>query len=170
MRFSRQEYWSGLPCPPPGDLPNQEIELGSPALQADSSPSEPPGKPNTLAAPQFSGVLTQWKLGEEDKRSCWIISYNCFRSNKLPRWLCSKEPACQCRRCRFNPWVRKIPRRREWQPTPVFLPGEFHGQRSLVGYSSLGRKESETTERLTHTHTYTHIQSINIGFPWGLRW
>ena len=34
----------------------------------------------------------------------------------------------------FNPWVRKIPWRREWQPTPVFLPGEFHGQRSLAGY------------------------------------
>jgi len=36
-----------------------------------------------------------------------------------------------------NPWVGKIPRRREWQPTPVFLPGEFHGQRSLVGLKSL---------------------------------
>ena len=36
MGFSRQEYWSGLPCPPPGDLPNLRIELGSPALQADS--------------------------------------------------------------------------------------------------------------------------------------
>ena len=39
----------------------------------------------------------------------------------------------QCRRPRFNPWVKKIPWRRKWQPTPVFLPGEFHGQRSLVG-------------------------------------
>ena len=45
--------------------------------------------------------------------------------------------------------VRKIPWRREWQPTPVFLPGESHGQRSLVGYSPWGRKESDTTERLT---------------------
>ena len=43
--FSRQEYWSGLPCPPPGDLPNFGIEPRSPALQADSLPSEPPGKP-----------------------------------------------------------------------------------------------------------------------------
>ena len=46
-----------------------------------------------------------------------------------------KEPACQCRRCRrhgFNPWVRKKPWRRKWQPTPVFLPGESHGQRSLA--------------------------------------
>ena len=45
MGFPRQEYWSGLPFPPPGDLPNSEIELGSPALWADSLPPEPPGKP-----------------------------------------------------------------------------------------------------------------------------
>ena len=43
--FSRQEYWSGLPFPSPGDLPNPGIEPGSPTLQADSLPSEPPGKP-----------------------------------------------------------------------------------------------------------------------------
>ena len=52
----------------------------------------------------------------------------------------------------FDSWVGKIPWRREWQPTPVFLPGEFHGQRSLVGYSSSGHKELDTTEQLTHTH------------------
>ena len=49
-----------------------------------------------------------------------------------------KESACQwrrCRRCGFDPWVRKIPWSRKWQPTPVFLPGKFNGQRSLVGYS-----------------------------------
>ena len=47
MGFPRQEYWSGLSCSPPGDLPNPGIETRSPALQADSSPSEPPGKPMT---------------------------------------------------------------------------------------------------------------------------
>ena len=52
-------------------------------------------------------------------------------------------------RPRFDPWVRKIPWRRKWQPTPVFLPGEFHGQRSLVDYSPRGHKELDTTERLT---------------------
>ena len=49
-----------------------------------------------------------------------------------------QEPACQCKRCRrhqFDPWVGKIPWKRAWQPTPVFLLGEFHGQRSLAGYS-----------------------------------
>ena len=46
----------------------------------------------------------------------------------------------------FNPWVGKIPWRRKWQPTPVPLPGKSHGQRSLVGYSPWGHKESDTTE------------------------
>ena len=53
------------------------------------------------------------------------------------------------RRPEFDPWVRKIPWRREWQPTPVFLSGEFHGQRSLAGHSPWGCKVSDTTERLT---------------------
>ena len=49
--------------------------------------------------------------------------------------------------------------RREWQPTPVLLPGESHGQRSLVGYSPLGRKKWDMTERLTHTHTHTRAHT-----------
>ena len=60
-----------------------------------------------------------------------------------------KELACQCRRnmrLGFNPWVRKIPWRRTRQPTPVILPGESHGQKSLMGYSPWGHKESDTTE------------------------
>ena len=64
-----------------------------------------------------------------------------------PKWFSGKESACQCRRCKrcmFDPWVgKKIPWRRKWQPTPVFLPGESQGQKSLVGY--------------THTHTHTHM-------------
>ena len=59
---------------------------------------------------------------------------------RLPWWLRSKEPACQCRRHGFDPWVRKIPRGRKWEPIPVFLPGKSHGQRSLVGYSPWGCK------------------------------
>src|SRR5574340_1103377 len=61
----------------------------------------------------------------------------------------------QCRRCGFDPWMGKIPWRREWLLTPVFLPGESHGQRSLAGYSPWGCKESDTTERLAHTHILT---------------
>ena len=51
--------------------------------------------------------------------------------------------------CRFDPWAVKIPWRRAWQPTPVSLPGESHGQRSLVGYSPWGCKELDTTKRLS---------------------
>ena len=65
-------------------------------------------------------------------------------------WWCSgKEPACQCRKHKrrgFDPWVGKIPWRRAWQRTPVFLPGESHGQRSLAGCSPWGRKELDTTQ------------------------
>jgi len=53
----------------------------------------------------------------------------------LPRWLSGKESTCQCRgykRHRFNLWVEKIPQIRKQQPTPAFLPGKSHGQRSLV--------------------------------------
>ena len=58
-------------------------------------------------------------------------------------------------RCEFHSWVRKIPRRRPWQPTPVFfLPGESHGQRGLAGYSPKGHKESDTTEAPECAHTY----------------
>ena len=53
------------------------------------------------------------------------------------------------KRPRFNPWVGKIPWRREWQLLPVLLPGEFHGQRSLVGCSPWGRKQSDMIEQLT---------------------
>jgi len=67
----------------------------------------------------------------------------------FPGGASSKEPACRCRRhkrCWLDPWVRKIPWRRAWQPTPVFLPGESHGEKSLVGYSPWGCKESDMTE------------------------
>ena len=80
-----------------------------PALQGDSLPAEPSGKPG----------------GTSDKGL-----------------------VCRCRRRKrhgFNPWVGKSP----WQLIPVFLPGELHAQRSLVGYSPWGCKESDTTERLT---------------------
>ena len=62
----------------------------------------------------------------------------------LPCWLSGKEPTCHCRRLVFNPWVGKIPWRRAWQPTPVFLPGKSHEQRSLMSYSPWGLKKSRT--------------------------
>ena len=77
--------------------------------------------------------------------------YTCKSFSWLPSWYNGKESTCQCRRCRhgFDPWVKKILWRRKWQATPVCLPGESHGQRSLLGYSPWGRKELNLTE---HAH------------------
>ena len=65
-----------------------------------------------------------------------------------------------------NPWVGKIPWRKKWQPTPMFWPGESHGQRGLLGYSPGRHKESDTTERLTLSlsHTFTR-EKITSGHP-----
>ena len=81
------------------------------------------------------------------------INYHLLISKDAPpRWLSDKESVCQyrrCRRCGFDPWVRKIPWRRTWQPSPVFLPGKSQGESGLVGYSPWDRKELDTTELLS---------------------
>ena len=83
-----------------------------------------------------------------------------------------KEPTCQCRRHKrhgFNLWVGKIPWRRAWQPTPLFLPGESHGQRSLMGYNPsadkswtrLKRLSSSSSSMLSH---FSHV--LLLATPW----
>ena len=86
---------------------------------------------------------------EKAEHAGFLLNYH-VRYYGLPRWLGGKEAACQCRRRRMDPWVGKIPWRRKWQPTPVFLPGKSHGQRRLAGYSQVPLSEH------THTHTHTH--------------
>ena len=72
----------------------------------------------------------------------------------------SDDKVClQCGRPTFNPWVRKIPWRRKWQPAPVLLPGKLHGQRSLLGYSSWGHKELDT---LRDFHFHFTIQEDDL--------
>ena len=89
-------------------------------------------------------IYSPWGRKESD-RTEWL-SLSLFKwTLGLPRWLSGKESTCQCRGWGFNPWVRKIPWRGKWQPTPVFLPGKSHGRRSLMGYSPRGRKELDTT-------------------------
>ena len=76
-----------------------------------------------------------------------------------------KEPAYQCRRHKrqgFDPWVRKIPWRRVWQPTLAILPGESHGQRSLVDYSPKGCKESDRTKTAQHKCTEHTVWPLNL--------
>ena len=112
---------------------------------------------NVLEYIHFSAFLTSWSVGRvsyasvlsppQIRSACTssAIMTGIDRKKGLPWWLSGKESAWQCKRGWFNPWVRKMtplpcPRRRKWQSTPVFLPGESHGQRSLVGYSPLGHK------------------------------
>ena len=97
-----------------------------------------------------------------------------FSMFKLSWCLSGKEYACQYRRhkrCEFNPWVGKMPWRRAWQPSPIFLPGESHGERSLVGYSPWGHKESDKAEVTQHTHIMgkdmaTHSSILAWRIPW----
>ena len=63
-----------------------------------------------------------------------------MRVTGLPWWVSGKESTGQCRRCGFDPWVEKIPWRRKWQPTSVFLPGEVPRTEEHGGYSSSGRR------------------------------
>ena len=70
----------------------------------------------------------------------------------LPWWPRQWRISLQSRRPGFDPWIGKIPWRREWLSTPVLLPGESHGQRGLVGYCPWGHKESDMAERLMYTH------------------
>ena len=76
----------------------------------------------------------------------WFVHgyiYQCINLGiGIPRWLIGKESACQCRRWGFDPWVGKIPWRRKWHPTPVFLLRESLGQRSLMGSQSMGVTKS----------------------------
>ena len=114
--FPRQEYWSGLPFPPPADFPNPGIEPGLPY--------------------------------------CWRILYQlshreaCMNLNRIYFKMLYVSPKAGD--------SGSIPWRRKWQPTPVFLPGKSHGQRSLADYSPWGHKEPDTTERLNNNNSLSH--------------
>ena len=77
MEFSRQEYWSGLPFPSPGDLPNRGIEPGSPALQADSLPTEPPEKPRrAINRPHRPLIKGFYSAGHRCNGLRWEVPWN----------------------------------------------------------------------------------------------
>ena len=180
MEFSRQEYWSGLPFPSPGDLPNPGIEPGSPALA---------GGFFTIWATKLLQIWRNWNIFCLERQMAisnfvlffffltflhvWPLSIPYITDNLFylmayvptishviaiitsslfviqATLVAHQERTClQCRRCGLNPWVRKIPWRKKWQLTPVFMPGKSYCQRSLVGYSSWGCKESDMTQQL----------------------
>ena len=116
------------------------------------------------------GILLHWwwecKLVQALWRTVWSflkklkieLPYDTARH--FPGGASGKEHACQCRRHKrweFDPWMGKIPWRRKWQLTPVFLPGESHEQRSLAGYGPWSQRESDTTERQTLLLSHFHL-------------
>ena len=104
-------------------------------------------------------VISHLSLIWEELRVIWLL-----------RWCNGKESVCQCRRLKrygFDSWVRKMLWHRKWQPAPVFLPGNFHGQRILESHSPWDRKESDMTvdwadaRVRTHTHTHTCVVCVH---------
>ena len=96
-----------------------------------------------------------------------IIITNNAATSILLRWLNDKESTCQwrrCRRSRFDPWVRKMPWRRKWENSPVFLPEKSREQRSLTGYSPWSHRvrHDQTTEHSTAQHSTTNILACDF--------
>ena len=119
VMFSRQQYWSGLPYPFPGDLADPGIKPRSPA----------------------------WEVHSTTEPSFWLLSRYNYRAAPDAQWWRIHPPS---RKHGYDPWFGKVPWRRKWQHTPVFLPGKSHGQRSLEGYSPWALKELDTTEQLNN--------------------
>ena len=136
-----------------GDIPGPGIKPTSLAPAGKSFTTEPPGKHSSVHFFQCCShsvlIATFWA------KSDFIKVMFSKMMGGLPRWHSVKGFTCQCKRHRkhgFHLWVRKFPWSREWQPTLVFSPGKFHGQRSLAGNSPWSFKESDMTEGL-NTHT-----------------
>ena len=105
-------------------------------------------------------LLPSWS---RERNSKWRAQLG----QRLPRRLSGKVSACQCRRCRrlrFDAWVRKIPWRRKWQPTPVFLLGESHRPQRLVDCSPWGHKELAVTVHTAHTLLGALLSSFTSRF------
>ena len=127
-------------------LRGQKHHFQEPILTQRQSLDQTPGWWVSECLPSFNLYLRWFLLGTKG----------------FPGGASGEEPAGQGRRHKrrgFDPWVGKIPWRRAWQPT-VFLPGESHGQRSLVGYNPWGRKESDMTEQLSK-----HMKHLGMSGP-----
>ena len=108
-------------------------------------------------------------LGQHTFTQQFKQNRTCLPSSLVAQW---QRICLQCRRCKFNLWFGKVPWKRKLQPTPVFLHGKSHGQKSLVGYSLWGFKESETTEEWnniikakTHRNTWLFAAPLPASIP-----
>ena len=154
MGFSGQEYWSRLPCPPPGDLPDPGIQPPSPALASRFFTAEPAGKPKCTYASYYYAYRKNYDYS--------IITRPYYMKMGFLSSSASKESACNAgdpssipspeispgKGTGYTlqyPWasllaqtVGKIPWRRKWQPTPLFLPGYSPWTEEPGGLQSMG--------------------------------
>ena len=143
MGFSRQEYWSGLPCSPPGDLPNPGIKPTFPTLQADSSPSEPPGKP-------------QWNITHPQKGTL-------IRTSFLIRWM-NLDPVIQSeisqkKKNKYHILTHIHGIQKDGSGEPIFRAAmQMQTQRTNLWTNEPGRKERvRRMERVAWKHIYYHM-------------
>ena len=83
-----------------------------------------------------------------------------FWASQVAWWVKNPPAVQESRRCGFDPWVGKVPWRKAWQPTPVILRGEFHGQRILEGYSPWGHRSWTFLKQLSTAHVPIHFSSL----------
>ena len=139
MGFSRQEYWSEVPCPPPGNLPNPGIEPGSPALQADSLPSEPPVKP--LLQKKATKGIVSFLFGQERRSQPRQHEFLQGQREKA-----SEEPGVQC---------QDKPPQSRWR---VLLP--------RVTYMSVAGRATHPIHRNPRTCDPSHLPRGNGLYRW----
>ena len=112
-----------------------------------------------MEKPEDHGITMGWTRVTEQQQPLLL---------RLPRWPGGKESTWKCRRHQrrmFDTWVGKIPWSRKWQPTPVFLPGKFHGQKSLVGYSPCSHRELDTADHAGTKGARALYYCLLLGLP-----
>ena len=118
----------------------------APTSSLCSLPREDTVRRRSSPEPDHTGTL----ISDCQTQELWETKFHC--QSRASQVVLLVESVCQCRRHKrrgFNPWVRKIPWRRKWQPAPVLLPGKLHGQRSLAGYRPRGAEpDTEPARRL----------------------
>ena len=102
-------------------------------------------------------------------RTVYFKEWTQYKLRGLLCWLIGKESACQCKISRFDPWVGKISWRRKWQPTPVFLPGKSHGQRSLAGYSpGVAKSQIQLRDYSNKKQAMSLVNKLKITYQYGV--
>ena len=124
-----------------------------------------PPNPHATGSTKAKNSFAPLKILHTHTHACThnLLFWMCSCIHRLPRWFSGKEPTCQCRRHRFDPWVRKSPWRRKWQPTLVFLPGKsvhtydkhsfYNCQRMSNAFLKINVSVPEETRVRTHTRT-----------------